>query len=533
MATINLGNEGLSDGDDIDPYLADFLGNGDTIEIPTGNYVWNGDNLDFGDDDHLVGLGNPGDVTWELEGTMAGGMDEGDNCTWENVRINGENPDPKAGVDAGSSSTMKHIFWIDGGTQSEDRFTYGGSAGGGRATFEQCLVGHMGNNCFYIDHIPCDYTDCVSVNNNIAGFRVGHDDLSDPNSERTNIRNCQVYVTDDVPTDPDNSSNGRGIRIREAGDFLIEGCEFVYEDVTGAGQPLVVSDNVSGEVNLEVRNCTWVINSGSTAIDDETGDANITGEGNTITGSDYSIGAISDTFDEVDSVIITHPENLVDFPISDTGPFNGGSGDSWSWGATSTNSPPTADVTASPATVLPGETVNFDGSASSDSDGSIVSYSWDFDDGNTGSGATTSHSYSSTGSYTVVLTVTDDDGATSDDVVTITVESSTQDPPDAEAVPLSVTNDFKAVLSYRFTALGEITRDSAEVSDVIVDNGDGTYTVKGTVKPDDTDSFQVNGLVVSWSASRPQSDYTLNYSGSNVTVDNLLSMDAETHFFDF
>jgi len=52
----------------------------------------------------------------------------------------------------------------------------------------------------------------------------------------------------------------------------------------------------------------------------------------------------------------------------------------------------------------------FDGTSSTDEDGTIVSYKWDFGDGKTASGSTTDHSYSSAGEYTVELTVVDDDG---------------------------------------------------------------------------------------------------------------------------
>jgi PKD repeat protein len=52
----------------------------------------------------------------------------------------------------------------------------------------------------------------------------------------------------------------------------------------------------------------------------------------------------------------------------------------------------------------------FNGSDSYDPDGEIVSWKWDFGDGNTSSGVTTSHHYGDNGTYTVTLTVTDDYG---------------------------------------------------------------------------------------------------------------------------
>ncbi|MGI9821984.1 PKD domain-containing protein [Agromyces sp. Marseille-Q5079] len=57
-------------------------------------------------------------------------------------------------------------------------------------------------------------------------------------------------------------------------------------------------------------------------------------------------------------------------------------------------------------------TATFDASTSSDSDGTVASYAWDFGDGQTGTGANPTHEYAVGGSYAVTLTVTDDEGGT-------------------------------------------------------------------------------------------------------------------------
>lgn len=57
-------------------------------------------------------------------------------------------------------------------------------------------------------------------------------------------------------------------------------------------------------------------------------------------------------------------------------------------------------------------TIGFDASGSDDPDGQIVTYAWDFGDGTTGTGKTTTHVYATYGTFTATLTVTDNNGAT-------------------------------------------------------------------------------------------------------------------------
>jgi len=68
---------------------------------------------------------------------------------------------------------------------------------------------------------------------------------------------------------------------------------------------------------------------------------------------------------------------------------------------------PTA-ITNGPYNAYVNNLVSFDASESYDSDGSIVSYYWDFGDGNSETGISVNHVYESSGEYTVELTVTDD-----------------------------------------------------------------------------------------------------------------------------
>lgn len=85
------------------------------------------------------------------------------------------------------------------------------------------------------------------------------------------------------------------------------------------------------------------------------------------------------------------------------------------------NQKPTVTIDASVTEGLSPLEVSFS-SMAVDADGEVVSYSWQFGDGTTSAGINPVHTFTSAGSYTVTLVVTDDDGAESDPAsITITV----------------------------------------------------------------------------------------------------------------
>ena len=117
-------------------------------------------------------------------------------------------------------------------------------------------------------------------------------------------------------------------------------------------------------------------------------------------------------------------------------------------GPGSTNQNPTADADGPYYGVID-EEITFDGLGTDD--GTITNYTWDFGDGNTGYGKTTTHTYSSPDIYIVTLTVTDNEGAKGTDETTASISQPNRPPtsPEVEDGPTSGTKNTE----YTYTAV--------------------------------------------------------------------------------
>jgi PKD repeat protein len=114
------------------------------------------------------------------------------------------------------------------------------------------------------------------------------------------------------------------------------------------------------------------------------------------------------------------------------------------------------------------EDVKFDASRSSDSDGTIISYDWDFGDGNVGSGKTVTHNYQDDGIYTVILTVEDNDGLKDTHEIKVYVNNRLP-----EAALIGNPEKVKTLEDVTFDSAGSIDEDG-KITEYYFDFGDGS-----------------------------------------------------------
>ena len=198
-----------------------------------------------------------------------------------------------------------------------------------------------------------------------------------------------------------------------------------------------------------------------------------------------SVAAVASTSVLAASRHVRHDKRVSDY--SGYYPRHRRSGSTSDGGVVAANQVPVAAFMSTAS----GSEYTFDASGSYDADGQIDNYAWDFGDGSISQGSLlTSHTYLADGGYQVVLTVTDNGGASSNVTQTVTVNSSSNAPPSAQftmnttsgAAPLTVTfdaspsSDDGQIASYEWNFGDGSATDSGRTA-MHIYNQAGNYTV--------------------------------------------------------
>ena len=192
---------------------------------------------------------------------------------------------------------------------------------------------------------------------------------------------------------------------------------------------------------------------------------------------------------------------------------------------TVTDAPPIAQFSFSPVTgkIPPPLDVTFDARASKDPDGTVISYVWDFGDGNTGAGSILDHLYALPGTYTAQLTVKDNAGLTS--TISGTVTAVPRNPPVARFTPKQVSGIAPFEVTFDASgssADGTITLYAWDFGDrsptgkggilTHTYSDPGTYTVQLTVTEDGGLTGFDAGTIIVQAPQKPIAKFTFQQS---------------------
>jgi PKD repeat protein len=295
--------------------------------------------------------------------------------------------------------------------------------------------------------------------------------------------------------------------------------DFVFSDVEGVYGPNLDFDFPGDETILEARQLVFAVlnganQSGTTAdsvgpeADDQFFIGNKMEDGLVVVlgGEDFfgywdtcEVGCIN--VGTLGGAALLEPGEFftyADFTVVDTGGVG--------------NLPPKADAYGPYAGAVE-EDVTFDGTGSSDPDGDIVTWEWDFGDNSTGTGETTTHAYSTAGIYNVTLTVTDDDDVPASDTTAAFIGELNRPPVADAGGPYAGTVD--AAVTFDGTSSDD---PDGEIVSYDWDFGDGSFGTGETTSHTYTMSREYNViLTVRDDGDKVATDTT----AANITIGNL------------
>ena len=171
--------------------------------------------------------------------------------------------------------------------------------------------------------------------------------------------------------------------------------------------------------------------------------------------------------------------------------------------------------------------VTFDGSGSDDTDGIIVDYDWKLGGITIGTGIDPTHIFTTTGSYDITLTVTDDEGATDSDIVTITVTPYQEPQPDTPIHVAQIDMDVVSKAGGRIlsaTATITIKDDLGNPVDGVLVTGDWTGATS------DSDSGLTDSIgkvtIKSDSLKKPEGEQTFTFTVQTLSKDGCIYISA-------
>lgn len=211
------------------------------------------------------------------------------------------------------------------------------------------------------------------------------------------------------------------------------------------------------------------------------------------------------------------------------------------------NQPPVAIADGTPLSGEAPLTVSFDGSQSFDPDGTIATYEWDFDgDGTTdATGQTPSYEFQSQGTFQVVLTVTDNQGAKGTDALQVTIGQATiyfasdrdggadfdlfrMDTGGGSQAQVTSTTDDEIFPNLLPNTRGKLAfsadRTTADLLDIFVSETDGSLpsnlTSAQTSSHEIQPSWSANGSKIAFASDQTNGDweiFIMDADGTNVT----------------